>query len=159
MWVPSGIIFIVVGLALLAAWLGACSATTVIDGALARNQMVVMRGAVVVHVHVQQAAARHVDERVDEPAQMRVAGVETDADGHPGLAQPEHDPFERAGAEPVVVEADVGGVVHGVVFRGRRYDTGDRADYLKAVVQIAADRPDLGPDLRAWLTEYVATLR
>ncbi|WP_182113229.1 MULTISPECIES: UTP--glucose-1-phosphate uridylyltransferase GalU [unclassified Actinotalea] len=54
--------------------------------------------------------------------------------------------------------AEEGGGVYGVVFRGRRYDTGDRLDYLKAVVQIAADRPDLGPDLRAWLTEYVATL-
>ncbi len=54
--------------------------------------------------------------------------------------------------------AEQGGGVYGVVFRGRRYDTGDRLDYLKAVVRIAADRPDLGPDLRAWLTEYVATL-
>lgn len=54
--------------------------------------------------------------------------------------------------------AEEGGGVYGVVFRGRRYDTGDRLDYLKAVVQIAADRPDLGPDLRAWLTEYVQTL-
>jgi UTP--glucose-1-phosphate uridylyltransferase len=54
--------------------------------------------------------------------------------------------------------ADQGGGVHGVVFRGRRYDTGDRLDYLKAVVRIAADRPDLGPDLRAWLKEYAATL-
>lgn len=52
-----------------------------------------------------------------------------------------------------------GGGVHGIVFRGRRYDTGDRLDYLKAVVQIAVDRPDLGPDLRAWLIEYVPTLR
>ena len=31
-----------------------------------------------------------------------------------------------------------GGGVHGVVFRGRRYDTGDRLDYLKAVVRLAA---------------------
>lgn len=54
--------------------------------------------------------------------------------------------------------AEQGGGVYGVVFRGRRYDTGDRLDYLKAVVRIASDRPDLGPDLRAWLTEYVATL-
>ncbi len=51
-----------------------------------------------------------------------------------------------------------GGGVHGVVFRGRRYDTGDRLDYLKAQVRIAVDRPDLGPDLAAWLKEYVATL-
>ncbi|MBX9246395.1 UTP--glucose-1-phosphate uridylyltransferase GalU [Actinotalea ferrariae] len=54
--------------------------------------------------------------------------------------------------------AEQGGGVYGVVFRGRRYDTGDRLDYLKAVVRIASDRPDLGPDLRAWLTEYVKTL-
>ena len=41
--------------------------------------------------------------------------------------------------------------IHGVVFRGRRYDTGDRLDYLKAVVRLAADREDLGPPLLAWL--------
>jgi len=51
--------------------------------------------------------------------------------------------------------AERGGGVHGVIFRGRRYDTGDRLDYLKAVVQIACERPDLGPDLRDWLVEYV----
>ncbi len=49
-----------------------------------------------------------------------------------------------------------GAGVYGVVFRGRRYDTGDRLDYLKAVVQLACERPDLGPDLRAWLRTYVA---
>ena len=48
------------------------------------------------------------------------------------------------------------GGVYGVVFRGRRYDTGDKLDYIKAVVQLAADRDDLGPDLRPWLVEYVA---
>ena len=31
--------------------------------------------------------------------------------------------------------------VHGVVFRGRRYDTGDGLDYMKAVVQLAAATP------------------
>ena len=46
--------------------------------------------------------------------------------------------------------------VHGVVFRGRRYDTGDRLDYLKAVVRLAADREDLGPPLLAWLREWLA---
>ncbi|GAC1440067.1 MAG: UTP--glucose-1-phosphate uridylyltransferase GalU [Mycobacteriales bacterium] len=47
--------------------------------------------------------------------------------------------------------------VHGVVFRGRRYDTGDRLDYLKTVVQLAADREDLGPPLLAWLREWLVT--
>jgi UTP--glucose-1-phosphate uridylyltransferase len=48
--------------------------------------------------------------------------------------------------------------VHGVVFSGRRYDTGDRLDYLKAVVQLACEREDLGPPLRSWLREFVADL-
>jgi len=48
--------------------------------------------------------------------------------------------------------------VHGVVFSGRRYDTGDRLDYLKAVVQLASERDDLGPGFRAWLAEFVADL-
>jgi UTP--glucose-1-phosphate uridylyltransferase len=47
--------------------------------------------------------------------------------------------------------------VHGVVFRGRRYDTGDRLDYVKAVVQFAVRHPDIGDDFRAWLREYDAT--
>jgi UTP--glucose-1-phosphate uridylyltransferase len=50
------------------------------------------------------------------------------------------------------------GGVYGVVFRGRRYDTGDKLDYIKAVIQLAADRDDLGPDLRPWLIEYAAGL-
>lgn len=50
------------------------------------------------------------------------------------------------------------GGVYGVVFRGRRYDTGDRLDYLKAIVQLASDRDDLGPDFRSWLKRFTATL-
>jgi UTP--glucose-1-phosphate uridylyltransferase len=46
--------------------------------------------------------------------------------------------------------------MHGMVFRGRRYDTGDRADYLRAVVRLACERPDIGPDFRRWLEEFVA---
>ncbi|MFE9248732.1 UTP--glucose-1-phosphate uridylyltransferase GalU [Streptomyces sp. NPDC007088] len=49
----------------------------------------------------------------------------------------------------------VGGPVHGVVFRGRRYDTGDRGDYLRAIVRLACEREDLGPDFRTWLRSYV----
>jgi UTP--glucose-1-phosphate uridylyltransferase len=51
-----------------------------------------------------------------------------------------------------------GGGVYGVIFSGRRYDTGDRLDYLKAVVQLASERADLGPDLRVWLRGFVAGL-
>ncbi len=50
------------------------------------------------------------------------------------------------------------GGVYGVVFRGRRYDTGDKLDYIKAVIQLAVDRDDLGPELRPWLAEFGAGL-
>lgn len=41
--------------------------------------------------------------------------------------------------------------VHGVIFGGRRYDTGDKLEYLKSVITIALDRDDLGEDLRTWI--------
>ncbi len=50
------------------------------------------------------------------------------------------------------------GGVYGVVFDGRRYDTGDRLDYIKAIVQLAVEREDLGPDLRPWLRDFAAGL-
>ena len=46
--------------------------------------------------------------------------------------------------------------VHGVVFRGRRYDTGDRLEYVKAVVQLAGRHPEIGRDFGAWLRDYVS---
>ena len=49
-----------------------------------------------------------------------------------------------------------GGGVYGVVFRGRRYDTGDKLSYLKAVVQLACGRDDFGGDLMSWLKDFVA---
>ncbi len=52
---------------------------------------------------------------------------------------------------------DLGGPVHGVLFKGRRYDTGDRADYLRAIVRLASEREDLGPEFRTWLKEFVNT--
>lgn len=50
------------------------------------------------------------------------------------------------------------GRLRGVVFRGRRYDTGDRLEWLKAVVLLACEREDLGPPLRAWLRELAGGL-
>ncbi|WP_430479130.1 UTP--glucose-1-phosphate uridylyltransferase GalU [Streptomyces sp. P11-1] len=49
----------------------------------------------------------------------------------------------------------IGGPVHGVVFKGRRYDTGDRGDYLRAIVRLACEREDLGPEFRSWLRTFV----
>jgi UTP--glucose-1-phosphate uridylyltransferase len=53
---------------------------------------------------------------------------------------------------------NIAGGVYGVVFRGRRYDTGDRLDYIKAIVQLAVDREDLGEALRPWLRDFVSTM-
>ena len=52
-------------------------------------------------------------------------------------------------------ELALAGRVHGVLFRGRRYDTGDRLSYLQAVIRLALEREDLGPALRAWLSEVL----
>ena len=47
-----------------------------------------------------------------------------------------------------------GGGVRGVVFTGRRYDTGDKLSYLQAVTQLASEREDIGPEFKAWLREF-----
>ncbi|MEU6862752.1 UTP--glucose-1-phosphate uridylyltransferase GalU [Streptomyces sp. NPDC046876] len=52
---------------------------------------------------------------------------------------------------------EAGRPVHGVVFEGRRYDTGDRAEYLRATVRLACERDDLGPEFLSWLREFVGT--
>lgn len=54
--------------------------------------------------------------------------------------------------------AEDGVPIHGVVFRGRRYDTGDRQDYLQAVVRLACEHPELGQDFSAWLADFAAGL-
>ncbi|MER7330396.1 MULTISPECIES: UTP--glucose-1-phosphate uridylyltransferase [unclassified Micromonospora] len=45
--------------------------------------------------------------------------------------------------------------VHAIVYRGTRYDTGMPLGYLQTVVQIAAERDDLGGEFRKWLAEFV----
>jgi UTP--glucose-1-phosphate uridylyltransferase len=60
--------------------------------------------------------------------------------------------------QEMAVTPETSGGVYGVIFRGRRYDTGDRLDYIKAIIQLAVDRDDLGAELRPWLQEFTATL-
>ena len=55
-----------------------------------------------------------------------------------------------------LAQTGAGGGVYGVVFRGRRFDTGDRLDYIKAIVQLASERDDLGAPLREWLKGFTA---
>lgn len=60
--------------------------------------------------------------------------------------------------QTLATDESIAGGVYGVVFRGRRYDTGDRLDYIKAIVQLAVERPDLGPELRPWLKSFSDSL-
>ncbi|MCU1442100.1 MAG: galU [Cryobacterium sp.] len=60
--------------------------------------------------------------------------------------------------QTMAVNPEETGGVYGVIFRGRRYDTGDRADYIKAIIQLAVDREDLGAELRPWLKHFVGSL-
>lgn len=46
------------------------------------------------------------------------------------------------------------GPVIGLVFDGRRFDTGDRLSYLKTIVELAAERDDLGKDFSTWLKGF-----
>jgi UTP--glucose-1-phosphate uridylyltransferase len=45
--------------------------------------------------------------------------------------------------------------VHGIVYRGVRYDTGLPLGYLQAVVQLACQRADLGAAFSRWLVDFV----
>jgi len=45
--------------------------------------------------------------------------------------------------------------VYGYQFEGRRYDVGDKLGYLKATVEFALKRPDLGDEFREYLREIV----
>jgi UTP--glucose-1-phosphate uridylyltransferase len=75
----------------------------------------------------------------------------------------EHTPPGRGGEiqltdalQTLASSTEPGGGVHGVIFRGRRYDTGDRLDYLKAVVRLGVDHGELGKDFGEWLDDFSA---
>src|SRR6516164_7914682 len=51
-----------------------------------------------------------------------------------------------------------GGGVHGVMFHGRRFDTGNRVDYLRTIVQFACERPDVATEFVPWLRKYLDDL-
>jgi UTP--glucose-1-phosphate uridylyltransferase len=59
------------------------------------------------------------------------------------------DALQYAAARP----SEAGGV-RGVIFRGRRYDTGDKLDFIKATLRMAVDRDDIGKELRGWLKDF-----
>jgi UTP--glucose-1-phosphate uridylyltransferase len=47
--------------------------------------------------------------------------------------------------------------VHGIVYQGRRFDTGIPLGYLQATVELACEREDVGPAFREWLGAFVAS--
>ncbi|HHW44388.1 MAG TPA: UTP--glucose-1-phosphate uridylyltransferase GalU [Desulfotomaculum sp.] len=48
--------------------------------------------------------------------------------------------------------------MYGLVFKGQRYDVGDKLGYLKAMVEFALDRPDLTAQFAAYLKELAKNL-
>ena len=54
---------------------------------------------------------------------------------------------------------ETGGGVFGLVYQGRRFDTGDKLSYIKAVVTLALERGDMGSELRKWLQDHIDSSR
>ncbi|MFC4334790.1 UTP--glucose-1-phosphate uridylyltransferase [Salininema proteolyticum] len=97
--------------------------------------------------------------REDAPSNLIVIGRYV----LPGAIFPEIDRTPPGkGGEIGLTEAmdamrDNGTPVHAIVFRGRRYDTGEPVGYLKTLVEIAAKRDDL-TQFRDWLREFASEL-
>ncbi len=49
--------------------------------------------------------------------------------------------------------------IFGVVFGGRRYDTGDRAEWIKANLLLGVEHAELGDELREWVIRFADRLR
>jgi UTP--glucose-1-phosphate uridylyltransferase len=56
------------------------------------------------------------------------------------------------------MDREQGGGVHGVMFRGRRFDTGGKVDYLRTLVQFACERPEVAEEFVPWLRKFVDEL-
>jgi UTP--glucose-1-phosphate uridylyltransferase len=51
------------------------------------------------------------------------------------------------------------GELRGVLFHGRRFDTGNKLDYLRTMVMFAAERPDLAGEFIPWLRKFLEEQR
>lgn len=63
------------------------------------------------------------------------------------------DALEAAVANPAIA-----GGVRGVIFKGNRFDTGDKVGFLKAAMILGTRREDIGSELSAWLKEFAKSL-
>jgi UTP--glucose-1-phosphate uridylyltransferase len=46
--------------------------------------------------------------------------------------------------------------IYGFTFEGKRHDTGDKLGFLKATVEFALKREDVGPEFRKWLKDIIS---
>jgi len=53
------------------------------------------------------------------------------------------------------LDHDHGGSVHGVFSNARRLDTGNKQDYVRAIVELACSRQDIAGEFLPWLRQYV----
>jgi UTP--glucose-1-phosphate uridylyltransferase len=60
--------------------------------------------------------------------------------------------------EAAVANPEIAGGVRGVVFKGNRFDTGDKVGFLKAAMILGTRREDIGPELSAWLKDFAKSL-
>ncbi len=49
--------------------------------------------------------------------------------------------------------------VYAYVFEGGRFDVGNKLDYVKATIELAIEREDIGQEIRAWLGDLVERKR
>jgi UTP--glucose-1-phosphate uridylyltransferase len=75
------------------------------------------------------------------------------------LAAPEPGPeLQLSDALSILATLDPseGGGVHGLLYGGRRFDTGNKQDYLRTTVELACERPDLADSFVPWLRGFLA---
>ena len=68
------------------------------------------------------------------------------------------DEIQLTDAMLTLAKDDIAGGVYGVIFRGRRYDTGDRLDYIKTIIRLAVEREEFRSELSPWLKTFAANL-
>jgi UTP--glucose-1-phosphate uridylyltransferase len=51
------------------------------------------------------------------------------------------------------------GELRGVLFHGRRYDTGNKLDYLRTMVMFACERADVASEFIPWLRKYLDSMQ
>ena len=88
-----------------------------------------------------------VNDNIEVDVSLLIANIDSDKDD---VDMPIEDTED--------VKKEVGGGLHAVIFKGRRYDTGDKLSYLQSVVQLASEREDLGPAFKKWLKTFVNNL-